>query len=295
MSVVSLRIDDIKTDGGTQPRAYLDFKAVDDYTDDMEAGANFPPVTVFYDGASYWLADGFHRVRAAYAANFDSIDCDVRQGTIEDAQWFSFSANRTNGLRRTNDDKQRAVKAALAHPRAASLSDTEIARHCGVSIPTVSGWREKLGLSLKTLGMDTRTVTRNGKTYQQKVENTAARRPRKKRSEHGEAVAPASDPAADTTAAPEDPSEAPSTSSRATRSRRIDHLARLTLTFIESTKHFAHLVSWLGETAGEFEEAETLLANIISAIATTSTEIERKALAADPLNASRLEIQEKRS
>ncbi len=294
MSVVSLRIDDIKTDGGTQPRALLDFKAVDDYSDEMEAGAKFPPVTVFYDGESYWLADGFHRIRAAYAANFDSIDCDVRQGTVEDAQWFSFSANRTNGLRRTNDDKQRAVKAALAHPRGASLSDTEVARHCGVSIPTVSGWREKLGLSLKTLGMDARTVTRNGKSYQQKVENTAARRPRKKRSEHAKAAASASGPVADTTSAPGNPSEAPS-SSRATRSRRIDHLARLTLTFIESTKHFAHLVSWLGETAGEFEEAETLLGNIISAIATTSAEIERKALSADPLNASRLEIQEKRS
>jgi hypothetical protein len=290
---VSLRIEDIKTDGGTQPRAVLDFNAVHDYTDAMEDGAKFPPVTVFYDGQSYWLADGFHRVRAAYAANFDSIDCDVRQGTIEDAQWFSFSSNRTNGLRRTNDDKQRAVKASLAHPRAASLSDTEIARHCGVSIPTVSAWREKLGLSPKTLGMDTRTVTRNGKTYQQKVENTAARRPRKKR--QPEAVAPAAGPGLDTTAAPGDPGEAPSASNRATRSQRIDHLARLTLTFIESSKHFAHLVGWLGETAGEFEEAEGLLSNIIGAIATTSAEIERKALAADPLNASRLEIQEERS
>ena len=140
----------------------------------------------------------------------------------------------------------------------------------------------------------TRTVTRNGKTYQQKVENTAARRPRKTRSKHAKAAAQAPDPVADTTSAPGNPSEAPP-SSTATRSRRIDHLARLTLTFIESTKHFAHLVSWLGETAGEFEEAETLLANIISAIATTGAEIERKAIAADPLNASRLEIQEKRS
>ena len=33
----------------------------------------------------------------------------------------------------------------------------------------------------------------------------------------------------------------------------------MTLSFIEATKHLAHLVGWLGETAGEFDEAELLL------------------------------------
>jgi hypothetical protein len=72
-------------------------------------------------------------------------------------------------------------------------------------------------------------------------------------------------------------------------------LARLTLSFIEATKHLAHLVGWLGETAGKFDEAELLLSNAGNAIAAVSAEIERTALAADPLNASRLGIQEKTS
>jgi hypothetical protein len=79
---------------------------------------------------------------------------------------------------------------------------------------------------------------------------------------------------------------------RATRAQRIDRLARSTLTFIEATKHLAHLVGWLGETAGQFDEAELLLRRATDAIAAASTDIERKALAADPLNASRLEIRE---
>lgn len=64
------------------------------------------------------------------------------------------------------------------------------------------------------------------------------------------------------------------------------------LSFLESTKRLAQLVGWLGETHGDFEQAELLLSNASAAVAAVITEIERKALAADPLNASRLEIEE---
>ena len=47
---MDLPISKLRLDGGTQPRAAIDFTAVDDYQDAMEAGAKFPPVTVFYDG-----------------------------------------------------------------------------------------------------------------------------------------------------------------------------------------------------------------------------------------------------
>lgn len=92
-------------------------------------------------------------------------------------------------------------------------------------------------------------------------------------------------PSSDTSASP----------ARIVRSQRIDRLARLTLSFVEATKHFAHVVGWLGETAGEFAEAELLLSNATKSIAAVSAEIERKAVAVDPLNASRLGIQEKQS
>ena len=50
----------------------------------MQAGVKFPPVTVFYDGSDYWLADGFHRRNAAFSAELAQMECDVRQGTRED-------------------------------------------------------------------------------------------------------------------------------------------------------------------------------------------------------------------
>ena len=109
MSTV-LKIDDIRTDGGTQPRTSIDYQAVQDYADAMADGATFPPVIVFYDGTDYWLADGFHRVQAALVAGRAEIAGEVHQGALEDAQWHSFGANKANGIRRDNRDKQRAVQ-----------------------------------------------------------------------------------------------------------------------------------------------------------------------------------------
>ncbi|MCC6392074.1 MAG: ParB N-terminal domain-containing protein [Bryobacterales bacterium] len=140
----NIPISNIRLDGGTQPRAAIDFDTVFDYMDAMTDGANFPPVIVFYDGTDYWLADGFHRVKAADQAGREEIACEVHQGTQEDAQWYSFAANKTNGLRRTNSDKHRAVQAALTHPKGAGQSDSQIAQHVGVDHKTVAAWRAKL-------------------------------------------------------------------------------------------------------------------------------------------------------
>jgi transposase-like protein len=163
-SVMELPIAQIRLDGGTQPRAALDFDAVDDYTEAIEGGAKFPPVVVFHDGENYWLADGFHRLKATFGAGFDVIRCEVHPGTLEEAQWYSFSANKTNGLRRLNEDKQRAVKAALGHPKAAGMSNGAIARHVGVNESTVREWRAKLAAtsgipkSSHRIGRDGRTI-----------------------------------------------------------------------------------------------------------------------------------------
>jgi hypothetical protein len=161
---VLLPISSIRTDGGTQPRAVIDFHVVDDYMDAMTEGAKFPPVVVFYDGSDYWLADGFHRVKAAEQADVEQIAVDVHQGTQADAQWYSFAANKVHGLRRTNDDKQRAVKAALAHPNGAGKSNSQIARHVGVDEGTVRNWRDKMQAtseipkSTARTGSDGRTI-----------------------------------------------------------------------------------------------------------------------------------------
>ena len=37
-------------------------------------------ITVFFDGKTYWLGDGFHRVAAAKKAGLDEVEFDVRRG-----------------------------------------------------------------------------------------------------------------------------------------------------------------------------------------------------------------------
>lgn len=280
-------ISSIRRDGGTQPRAAINREVLSDYMASMAAGAEFPPVTVFYDGTDYWLADGFHRINAAEKAGRNEVACDVHQGTQLDAQWYSFSANKANGLRRTNQDKQRAVKAALQHPTGAGMSDGQIAAHLGVSDQTVRNYRRRIASTPKVLesrrrkGLDGRTinVAKIGKMPEP---------PRAPAALQCEPPSPVADGSRDEKAA------VSRTSSRTARSQKVDRIARLTLAFIEATKHFAHLIGWLGEIAGEFEEAELLMAQVSAAIGAASTEIERKAIAADPLNAFRLEIQEKK-
>jgi len=160
---MQIQLSQIRTDGGTQPRAQLDGVTVSEYAEAMERGADFPPVKVMHDGENYWLYDGFHRVKAAQQIGCEQIDADVEQGTKEDAQWASLAANKRHGLRRSQADKRRAIKRALKG-WGTDKSDREIARHVGCSQPTVSKYRgeleatDKIYQSERRTGADGRTI-----------------------------------------------------------------------------------------------------------------------------------------
>lgn len=138
----TIEISRIRLDGGTQIReALYDNATLQEYRDAMEAGAKFPPIHVIEDGDDLWLVDGFHRVAAANALGYRTIDALSRPGTLEEAQWAACAANR--GLMRTNADKRAAVVAALKHPRSRDLGDRGIATHCGVSHVFVASIRRE--------------------------------------------------------------------------------------------------------------------------------------------------------
>ena len=156
---------------------------------------------MFFDGATHWLADGFHRYFGADHAGLEEIAADVRTGTQSDAQLYSFSVNSDHGLRRSNADKRKAVNGALAHPVSSKWSDNAIAKHCGVDHKTVAAVRvSHLGNSQVTPQERTYT-TKHGTTAVMNTANIGQAIPRRDPPTLP-AATPAAPPAAPKPAAP---------------------------------------------------------------------------------------------
>jgi hypothetical protein len=139
-----------------------------EYAQEMLQGVAFPPVTLFYDGTNYWLADGFHRYYAAKQNGSEMVAADVKQGTRRDAVLYSVGANARHGLRRTNADKRRAVETLLDDPEWCLWSNREIARRCGVDEGTVRNYRVALSAEVPQIEPK---VERNGTIYTMNTAN----------------------------------------------------------------------------------------------------------------------------
>ena len=158
----TVKIINLRLDGGTQGRGSIDLKTVETYSDLMLAGVKFPPVLGFYDGSNIWVYDGFHRIGAAKAAGFDEIAVLIKQGTQQDAIWCSTSVNASHGLRRTRSDIRRAIEMALRHPNSEGWADRRIAEHVGCSPTTVGEVRKTIKGTVQ-IGQSVRT-DKNGRT-----------------------------------------------------------------------------------------------------------------------------------
>jgi hypothetical protein len=132
-----LAIDRIRRDPRTQPRNHINHEVVERYRDAMEAGDAFPPVTVFFDGAEYWLADGWHRVCAALCLGWQGIVVEIRPGGLRDAEWHSFSVNAKHGYARGRDDVERILNRIFADPEWSKKGLRAIHRHTHIPWSTV--------------------------------------------------------------------------------------------------------------------------------------------------------------
>lgn len=147
--IMKLQISKIRIDGGTQPRKHTNEEIVSEYASAISEGENFPPVVVFNDGTEYWLADGFHRYHATKKVGYLEIEADVKQGTRRDAILYSVGANSNHGLRRSNEDKRKAVLTLLEDEEWSQWSNEEISRKCAVSAPTVSKYRDSISKNFR--------------------------------------------------------------------------------------------------------------------------------------------------
>lgn len=158
-----MKLEELRLDGGTQTRVRMQQSVVREYAEAMSRGEKFPPVDVFFDGMDYWLVDGFHRYRACEINGIKTIAAKIMEGSREDAVLYSLGVNATHGLRRTNADKQNAVRIMLEHPEWSKWSDREIASRCGVGNEMVSRYRRSMNDENENQQEKTERTTKNCK------------------------------------------------------------------------------------------------------------------------------------
>jgi uncharacterized ParB-like nuclease family protein len=129
-----LKIDSIIT-AELQARVTTDEDTVDRYAEQIKEGAKFPPVTVFYDGKDYFLADGSHRLAANLKQGETHINAEVKKGGQREALLFACGANQRHGLPRTRADINKAI--ALVCRLLPKAPDRELARIVGVHHYTI--------------------------------------------------------------------------------------------------------------------------------------------------------------
>jgi hypothetical protein len=114
------------------------------YTELIQEGVELPPVTVFHDGATFWLADGRHRLAARKSLGYADIQVEVELGTERDAQLHAFKANQAHGLPARQADRKKIARILLDDEEWKNWSDRKIAEVSGLSHPTVGKMREAL-------------------------------------------------------------------------------------------------------------------------------------------------------
>jgi hypothetical protein len=176
MQVRKISIEQINIYGGTQARVKTNDDAIESYAEEMQRGAVFPPINVYFDGTTYWLADGFHRFLATKRNGQPEISAEVQPGGRTEALRHALGANSLNGVYRTNGDKRNAAEIALEEwPE---LANPVIAEICKVSAELVRACRQQMEKAGRIPQMIT-VKGRDGKSYPGAIE----RQPRGKTEE----------------------------------------------------------------------------------------------------------------
>lgn len=166
--MTQIKLASIRIDGDTQVRLALDQDVVAQYAEHMRDGSEFPPIVVFHDGSENWLADGFHRYFATQMNAIDSIEAEIKQGTLDDARLYAYGANGKRGLNITSEDVRNIISKMLNHPVWSKWTNAEISRHVGVSKMTVGRVKQSMEPSkeIKT----TKKLYKDGQGRQSSIE-----------------------------------------------------------------------------------------------------------------------------
>ena len=142
--IQTLFIKNLTLDPKYQARSSMDLQVIKDYEAVISEGRDMPPIKVIRIKDVLYVVDGFHRVHAYRNQGRDRIETDVIDGNDRLALELAVSANQAHGLRRSNQDKTKAVEMVLDDLELMGESDRFIAKLCGVSPPFVGDIRLRL-------------------------------------------------------------------------------------------------------------------------------------------------------
>ena len=115
--MTKLRLKQITLDKKIQPRVALSQDTINEYCEAHINGDEFPNIVVFEDKkGKFYLADGWHRLKAAEKAKITEMECNVINGSWRDALKYSLSANAKHGLNRSQSDRRLAVETCMNDP-----------------------------------------------------------------------------------------------------------------------------------------------------------------------------------
>lgn len=180
-----MNLNALVLDERLQSREEIIEEAVAQYAEDMKRGEHFPAITVFFDGVSYYVTDGFHRYHAAKRANKASIGCEIKNGTFRDAEFYALTqANKANGMRRTLGDRKKACARMLEDIEYSQYPTSKISELVGLSAPVVTAMRDAMGKTPdkvqyqnKTTGKVVERPSKNKKTDVLNIRNDEPEQP----------------------------------------------------------------------------------------------------------------------
>lgn len=149
-TVQLLKLEHVPLEPTLQMRCGINHEHIDQMVEVLLAGKTIdgPPPVCYFDGSRNWPAgEGSHRWMAIDKANKQNssiqrkMEWEVRRGSYRDAFVAALGANATHGLKRSNEDKRKAVMTAMADKDLSKMSDGAIADLCHVSQHFVSTLR----------------------------------------------------------------------------------------------------------------------------------------------------------
>lgn len=110
----------------------------------MQAGAEFPPITLAHIDGSLYLVDGWHRVAAALTNNQYLVCADIFEMTFNEARWYPAKANTEHGLQLKSKELREVFRAFIETDRHLQgqklMPYREIAKRIGKGFSTIRNW-----------------------------------------------------------------------------------------------------------------------------------------------------------